>query len=81
MDTKEKYLYGCVFSNGIVLVYEPRDGVNVKLERWRKELESCRLKLSQSKIEFINCKCTTNEISSRNIKLEKKEITPSEGFK
>ena len=43
------------FVDDIVLVDELRDGVNAKLGRCRKALESNVFKLSHTKIEYIDC--------------------------
>ena len=43
--------------NGIVLVDETRDGVNVKLEKWQEALESRALnfKVSYTKTKYMDC--------------------------
>ena len=44
-----------LFADDIVLVDESRDGMNAKLERWWKILESKRFKISRTKMEYMNC--------------------------
>ncbi|KAM1481697.1 hypothetical protein ACFXTO_034090 [Malus domestica] len=42
-----------LFANDIVLIDETQEGVNAKLNLWREVLESKGLRLSRSKIEYM----------------------------
>ena len=43
-----------MFTGDIVLVDESRDGVERKLERWRRALEERGLRISREKTEYLN---------------------------
>ena len=49
-----------LFADDIVLVDETKEGVNTKLELWRKNLESKGFKLSRKKTEYMECKFSKN---------------------
>ena len=55
------------FTGDIVLVDETRAGVNVKLELWRKTLESRDFRLSRVKTEYMECKFSKQEIRDYSI--------------
>ena len=80
IDTRRRALVH-VDTDNIVLVDETREGVNTKLERWRQVLESRGFKWSRSKIEYVECNFSTNEITRNTIELEEKEIAPCECLK
>ena len=42
-----------LLANDIVLIDESREGVNIKLERWRDTLEVEGFRLSSSKTEYL----------------------------
>jgi len=44
-----------LFADDIVLIDETRQGVNVKLERWRQTLEVRGLRVNRSKTEYLHC--------------------------
>jgi len=45
----------CVlFADDIVLINETREGLNNKLEQWRRNLESKGFRLNKSKIKYPN---------------------------
>lgn len=44
------------FADDRLWIDETQEGVNGKLEIWRNALESKRIKLSKSKIEYMECK-------------------------
>ena len=50
---QEEVTWCMFFADDIVLVNEPRDGVNAKLKRWREALESKSFKISRTKTEYI----------------------------
>ena len=51
----EKVPWCMLFAHDIVLVNKSIDGVNVKLERWQKALESKGFKISPTKTKYIDC--------------------------
>ena len=53
-NVKEEAPWTMLFADDIVLVDESRDGVERKLERWRKALEDRGLKISRDKAEYLN---------------------------
>ncbi|TKC11307.1 hypothetical protein FA727_23890, partial [Robertmurraya kyonggiensis] len=44
-----------LFADDVVLVDESREGVNEKLELWRRTLESKVFRLSRTKTEYMMC--------------------------
>ena len=46
--------WNMLFADDIVLIDETRQGVNVKLERWRHSLESRGFRVSRSKTEYLH---------------------------
>jgi len=44
-----------LFTDDIVLIDESRDRLNNKLEKWGHTLESRKIQLSRSKIEYLRC--------------------------
>ncbi|KAG5608224.1 hypothetical protein H5410_019505, partial [Solanum commersonii] len=45
-----------IYANDVVLIDETRNGVNAKLEVWRRTLESKGFRLSRIKTEYLECK-------------------------
>ena len=56
-----------LFTDDIVLLDETRAGVNAKLELWRQTLESRGFRLSRTKIKYIECKFSKQEIRGYSI--------------
>ena len=50
-----------LFADDIVLIDESREGVNIKLERWRDTLEAKGFRLSRSKMEYLHCRFSAEE--------------------
>jgi len=50
-----------LFADDIVLIDESREGVNIKLERWRDTLEVEGFRLSSSKTDYLHCKFSADE--------------------
>ena len=70
-----------LFADDIVLVDETREGVNTKLEIWRKALESKGFRISRTKIEYMECKFSNSNNESRGeVKIENQELPKSEHF-
>ncbi|GJR45635.1 retrovirus-related pol polyprotein LINE-1 [Tanacetum coccineum] len=44
-----------VFADDIVLVAESADGLNIRLESWRKALKENSLRVSREKTEYLRC--------------------------
>jgi len=71
-----------LFTDDIVLIYETRAGVNVKLELWRQALESRDFKLSKAKIEYMECKFSKHRTQDYSIvTLDGKEISINSHFR
>ena len=66
----------CLLSaDNIVLVDETREGVNTKLEIWRKALESKGFRISRTKTEYMECKFSNSNNESRGeVKIENQEL-------
>ena len=68
-----------LFADDIVLVDETREGVNAKLELWRKTLETKGFRLSRCKMEYMECKFSQSrtpgnlEVNLGTQKIEEKE--------
>ena len=54
-----------LFADDIMLVDETREGVNTKLEIWRKTLESKGFRISRTKTEYMEYKFSNNNNESR----------------
>ncbi|XP_068250804.1 uncharacterized protein [Palaemon carinicauda] len=52
---REQSPWTMLFADDIGVCGETREGLEGRLERWREELESRRLKISRSKIEYMCC--------------------------
>ena len=50
-----------MFADDIVLIDEFREGVNMKLERWRNTLKAKGFRLSRSKTEYLHCEFSADE--------------------
>ncbi|CAL5326496.1 unnamed protein product [Camellia sinensis] len=71
-----------LFADDIVLVDETREGVNTKLEIWRKALESKGFRISRTKTEYMECKFSNSNNESRGeVKIENQELPKSEHFR
>ncbi|CAL5326839.1 unnamed protein product [Camellia sinensis] len=71
-----------LFVDDIVLVDETREGVNTKLEIWRKALESKGFRISRTKTEYMECKFSNSNNESRGeVKIENQELPKSEHFR
>ncbi|GMP67085.1 hypothetical protein CsSME_00027194 [Camellia sinensis var. sinensis] len=71
-----------LFADNIVLVNETKEGVNIKLEIWRKTLESKGFRISRTKTEYMECKFSNNNNKSRGeVKIENQELPKSEHFR
>ena len=70
-----------LFVDDIVLVDETKEGVNTKLEIWRKILESKGFRISRTKTEYMECKFSNSNNESRGkVKIESQELPKSEYF-
>ncbi|GJT31262.1 ataxia telangiectasia mutated family protein [Tanacetum coccineum] len=52
---QENIPWSMVFADDIVLVAESADGLNLRLESWRKALEDNGLRISREKTEYLRC--------------------------
>ena len=53
---QEEVPWGILFANDIVLVEESRDGVNIKLKRWREAFKSKGFKINHTKTKTYGLK-------------------------
>jgi len=60
-DNQDKVPWCMLFTDNIVLIYETREKVNRKLEKWRDTLESKGFRQSRSKTEYLECKFSEGE--------------------
>ncbi|GMP98111.1 hypothetical protein CsSME_00046122 [Camellia sinensis var. sinensis] len=81
-NIQDKVPWCMLFANDIVLVDETREGVNTKLEIWRKVIKSKGFRISRTKTEYMKCKFSNsnNEISGE-VKIENQELPKSEHFR
>ncbi|GKG24644.1 ataxia telangiectasia mutated family protein [Tanacetum coccineum] len=52
---KENIPWSMVFADDIVLVAQSADGLNRRLESWRRVLEDNGLRVSRDKAEYLRC--------------------------
>jgi len=60
-DIQDEIPWCMLFEDDIVLIDESREGVNIKLERWRDTLEAKGFRLSRSKTEYLHCRFSADE--------------------
>ena len=53
-----------LFANDIVLVGEPREVLNGKLELWKQALKVHGFRISRSKAEYMKCKFSKEHTNS-----------------
>ena len=71
-----------LFADDIVLIDETREGVNVKLERWRDTLEAKGFRLSRSKAEYLHCRFSAGEgVVANEVAMEGAVILRVEKFR
>ena len=69
------------FADDIVLIDETREGVNVKLERWRHSLESRGFRISRSKTEYLHSCFNGREDARGEVIIDGLPIPKVEKFK
>ncbi|XP_070002487.1 uncharacterized protein [Nicotiana sylvestris] len=79
---QEEVPWCMLFANDIVLIDESRACVNERLEVWRHALESKGFKLSRIKMEYLECKFSTEpwEVGV-DVRLESRVIPSRGSFK
>jgi hypothetical protein len=79
---QEEVPWCMLFADDIVLVDESREGVNAKLERWRRALESRGFKISRTKTEYMDCNFSGHIQSvETTVKIETHEIPRKDSFR
>ena len=64
-----------MFADDIVLMYESRDGVNAKLERWREAFESKGFNISHTETEYMDCNFSGHlQIAETMMRMKGQEI-------
>ncbi|GMP39842.1 hypothetical protein CsSME_00010528 [Camellia sinensis var. sinensis] len=78
-DIQDDMPWCMLFADDIVIVDdETREGVNTKLEIWRKALESKGFRISRTKTVYIECNFSNNHNESRGkTKIENQELPKS----
>ncbi|KAJ7957491.1 Retrovirus-related Pol polyprotein LINE-1 [Quillaja saponaria] len=80
-NIQDRALWCMLFADDIMLIYETREGLNSKLEMWRNALESKGLRLSRTKIEYIECNFSETRGDPNDIILDGQTIPTKEVFK
>ncbi|KAM2329844.1 hypothetical protein ACFX1X_020752 [Malus domestica] len=71
-----------LFVDDIVLIDETQEWVNVKFNLWREVLESKGLRLSRSKIEYMECKFNANGGQNElGVRIGDQEVPKSDRFR
>ncbi|GJU40600.1 putative pre-mRNA-processing factor 6-like [Tanacetum coccineum] len=73
-----------IFADDIVLISETLEGLNGRLEQWRKALEDNGLRVSREKTKYLRCNFSRNE-NDRNeeeeIRIGEHILEPKESFR
>ena len=73
--------WSMLFTDDIVLIDETRQGVNDKLERWRRSLKSRGFRVSRLKTEYPHC-CFNGRVDARGeVTLDERPIPKVDKFK
>nr|GFA51450.1 hypothetical protein [Tanacetum cinerariifolium] len=73
-----------IFADDIMLVSESAEGLNTRLENWRKVLEDKGLRVSREKTEYLRCDFSIGEIAHNeevDIRIGDKILRPKESFR
>nr|GEY30296.1 retrovirus-related Pol polyprotein LINE-1 [Tanacetum cinerariifolium] len=73
-----------IFADDIVLVSESTEGLNTRLENWRKVLEDNGLRVSREKTEYLRCDFGIGEIALNeevDIRIGEKILQPKDSFR
>nr|GEV60521.1 hypothetical protein [Tanacetum cinerariifolium] len=72
-----------IFADDIVLIAESAEGLNNRLERWRKALEVNGLRVSREKTEYLRCYFGRFEVAHQevDIRIEDRILQPKESFR
>nr|GEU53273.1 ataxia telangiectasia mutated family protein [Tanacetum cinerariifolium] len=73
-----------IFADDIVLVSESAEGLNTRLENWRKVLEDNGLRVSREKTEYLRCDFGIGEIALNeevDIRIGEKILQPKDSFR
>ena len=81
-DIQDDVPWSMLFADNIVLVGEMNEKVNRKLEIWEYNLESNRLPLNRSKIEYMECNFAQSpEDDGQEVQIGTHAIIQKENFK
>ena len=81
-DIQDEVPWCMLFADDIVLIDESREGVNSKLELWRRTLESKGFKLSRSKTEYMEYDFASNRCATQNmVSMQENEVPKKEVFR
>ncbi|GJR27882.1 retrovirus-related pol polyprotein LINE-1 [Tanacetum coccineum] len=81
---QENIPWSIVFADDIVLVAESTDGLNMRLESWRRALEDNGLRVSRDKTEYLRCDFGRYEAAhdeERIIHIGDQILQPKESFR
>ncbi|GJS16483.1 retrovirus-related pol polyprotein LINE-1 [Tanacetum coccineum] len=71
-----------IFADDIVLVSETPQGLNGRLEQWRKALEDKGLRVSREKTEYMRCNFNRNDNDqNEEIRIGDHILEPKESFR
>ena len=70
-----------LFADDVVLVDESREGVNRKLELWRRTLESKGFRLSRTKTEYMMCDFRISRHEGGDVSLDGQVVAQKDTFR
>ncbi|RLM74125.1 hypothetical protein C2845_PM15G20950 [Panicum miliaceum] len=70
-----------LFADDVVLVDESREGVNRKLELWRRTLKSKGFRLSRTKTEYMMCDFSATRLEDGDVSLDGQVVTQKDTFR
>ncbi|GJX85066.1 retrovirus-related pol polyprotein LINE-1 [Tanacetum coccineum] len=72
-----------IFADDIVLIAESAEGLNNRLEKWRKALEDKGLRISRDKTEYLRCDFSRYEVVHQEVEIHigDRILQPKESFR
>jgi hypothetical protein len=69
-----------LFADDMVLIGESRTGVDQKLELWRQTLKSKCFRLSRTKIKYMMCQFSGNNLDDEDVSLDGQVVPMNDTF-